>query len=110
MSNVPPSLHVGTETALISPGGGGQSHSWQSLNTLIRPGMAEILIARSRWPWRHSLPERGTVTSAGYGDEEDGSGGHPGDVPAPTQDRGSPERREGLSWEDQQVISTAQTP
>lgn len=84
----PTSPHVGTGTALISPGGGGWSHSWQSLNTLIRPGMAEILIAASRWPWRHSLPGRGTVTSAGHEDEEDGSGGHPGNAPAPMQDRG----------------------
>lgn len=48
--------------------------------------MAEILIARSEWPWTHGLPEIGSVTSAGHGDEEDGSGGHPGNAPALTQD------------------------
>lgn len=51
-----------------------------------RPGMVEILIARSQWPRRHSLPARGTVTSAGHGDEEDGSGGRPGNALASTQD------------------------
>ena len=55
------------ELLLSLPGEGGRSHSWQSLNTLIRPGMAEILIARSRWPGRRSLTEKGTEPSAGHG-------------------------------------------
>lgn len=83
----PFSPHVGTGTALISPGGGGRSHSWQSLNTLLGAGMVEILIARSQWPWRHSLPGRGTVTSTGHGDKEDRSGGHLGKAPASVHDR-----------------------
>lgn len=39
---LPLSPHVGTGTAFICPRGGGWSHSWQSLRTLLRPGRQDI--------------------------------------------------------------------
>lgn len=105
------------ELLLSLPREGGWSHSWQSLNTLIGPGMAEILIARSQWPRRHSIPGRGTVTSACHGDEEDRSEGHPGNALVSTQDgwgNQSPEKRRDFSpashWQHPYLNPSLQIP
>ena len=51
--------------------------------------------------WETQPPrKRGRTLCRPWGDEEDGSGGHPGNAPAPRQDRWNPERREG-TWDRQ---------